>query len=224
MISLLAGIGGLPADAQEVSRKQFAVGATAGTLGIGAEASYLAYDYLAVRAAVTGLTFNAGEAVSYFGGEPSDADYNFDASGMTAGLLFDLHPFADGWRLTAGVRYMDVELNAVNNNGATLGTQTFTAAQIGSLSTSIRNSNPAAPYLGFGYDAAHYLRDGSRFTLGFEVGALYAGQPDVKLSTTINTALGLDAAVAAEEKTIRDSLKQFYWFYPVVMFSGKMSF
>lgn len=99
------------------------------------------------------------------------------------------------------------------------------SAQVGTIRTSIRNSNPAAPYLGFGYDAAHYLRDGNRFTRGFEVGALYAGQPDVKIRTTnLVPVPGLADDIALEEQKLKDDLKRYYWFYPVVMLSGKMSF
>lgn len=213
------------ATAQEVSRNKFALGASVGTLGVGVEASYLVYDYLAVRAVATGLSLNSTEIVSYFGGS-ANSEGDFDVTGTSAGLLFDLHPFADGWRLTAGVRYFDFELDA--NSGTYAGTQRlgnnpYTFLQTGNVTRFAKNSNSAAPYVGFGYDAAHYLRDGSRFTLGFEIGALYAGQPDVRI-TTENTSPALAADVALEEETLKKDLQRFYRFYPVAMFSGKVSF
>ena len=95
--------------------------------------------------------------------------------------------------------------------------------QVGKVRTVVSNSNPAAPYLGFGYDAAHFSRGSTSFNLGLDVGAVYSGQPDVKI-TTDRPFAGLTTDIATETQKVKDSFQKYYTFYPVIMLSGKVSF
>jgi hypothetical protein len=89
----------------------------------------------------------------------------------------------------------------------------------------VRSNNPAAPYLGFGYDSSHFFKEGAEFNLGLDIGALYTGEPDVTLTTSKNNnAQALASNLAAETAKAKDDIHKNYMFYPVLMFSGRISF
>jgi hypothetical protein len=202
----------------------FAIGATAGTLGVGGEMSLLVYDTFVLRASASYYTFDFTHSETNFG---STTNYNFNVNGLFVGALVDWHPFRSGWRLSTGVRYVDLEFKDDDTNGGLvgkgIGRNNYTMAQVGSIHTTIKNKNAAAPYFGFGYDAAHFSREGVGFTLGFDAGALYAGDPQVKI-TTDKSVPSLAADIATEEAQLKSDIKKWYNFYPVLMLSGKLSF
>lgn len=207
------------ARAQEVKASNIvALGAEAGTLGIGGNLSYLLYDTLVIRAAGSQLSLDSSVIKS--------RGNNLSLNGTFIGGMIDWHPFRSGWFLSAGVRHADLKLKSDTSNFTGtkgIGSNNYTASQIGAMHLAITNSNPAAPYLGFGYDVAHFDRAGVNFNFGLEMGALYAGNPTVKLSTDKSPS-GLDADLKKESETISSDVKKYYNFYPVLMLSGKISF
>lgn len=216
-------LGSTWAQAEEgLGRPNFwAIGVTAGTQGLGGEASYLLYDNLVLRANASYLAFNSNATIRSYGG--TDQEHAFDITGNFVGAMFDYHPFRSGWRLSAGVRYIDVEFKEVDTDGAEIGGTNYLAASVGTVRTSVHNANSAAPYIGFGYDASHFSSNGAGFRLGIDIGALYAGDPDVKI-TTDNDVSGLADDIANEEASIQKGLDKYYNFYPVLMISGRISF
>jgi hypothetical protein len=204
------------ADSTMTKPNLWSGGVTAGTQGIGGEFSYLLYNNFVVRA--------NGSHLSIDWNSKGD-DEKLNVSGSFAGATIDFHPFQTGWRVSAGVKYVDIEYNSSVSNRVTIGSMEYTSEQIGELKTLIRSHNPAAPYLGFGYDASHYSREGAEFNLGLDIGALYTGEPDVTLGTTRNNnAPELASHLAAETAKLKDDIRKNYLFYPVVMISGRISF
>lgn len=198
----------------------WSVGATVGTLGLGGEVSYLLYDYLVVRMNASYLDISCSAIAGAYG---ASCDHGYNYTGIFAGGLLDIHPFQSGWRVSTGLRYVDVGYKEVASTGIRLGDNRYQADQVGTATISVRNSNPAAPYIGFGYDSSHFSQDGSGFKLGIDLGALYAGNPDVSITTT-QTVPGLDADIERETSKIKSDLRTYYNFYPAAMISGRMSF
>lgn len=211
-----------PAAAQQGANAPVAIGVSAGTLGLGGEASIKATETVVFR--LTGsyygidLTESANKATN-----GASSDYKFDVTALFGGALLDWHPWSGGFRLTAGVRYADLQLKAQELNGRTIGNNSYTAAQVGTVHTTVKNSQQAAPYVGLGYDAAHFKGPGFNFSLGLDVGAMYAGKADVKISTDRSVA-GLSTDIAKETKDLEDKLGKYTLFYPVLMLTGKVSF
>ena len=71
-----------------------------GTLGPGLNIGYQFNPYFDVRANVNGLKYSRDIEVN-------DVKYDADLKLLTAGLLADYYPFANGFRLTAGVLTVD---------------------------------------------------------------------------------------------------------------------
>jgi hypothetical protein len=208
----------------------FAMGLTVGTMGIGGEASYLVHNNFVLRFSGSYLAAdlsleddNTACNIATCVTEKEKRD--FALTGLFAGALLDWHPVRSGWRLTAGLRYVDLQFKSVDQSGRDIGKGRYTVEQVGAVRTTISNSSPASPYFGFGYDAAHFTRGSTSFSLGFDIGALYSGQPEVKIKTD-KTPGGTNIAsdLAAETQEVKSQFQKYYRFYPVFMLSGKLSF
>lgn len=226
------------ATAQDATSRPslFSFGPTASTLGLGAEASFLLHDNVVLRG---GGSVYKLDSVDISG---SSASANFGVNGTFAGLLIDWHPFRSGWRLSTGVRYANVSFKGndlgdvstqttvcsptcttTTTSVSKIGSTSFNSADVGVVHREITNRNAAAPYLGFGYDLAHFGNSGSGFTVGMDIGALFIGDVNVKVTTDKSTA-GVAAAIKEEEASIRDGAAKYYRFYPVFQISGKIHF
>jgi hypothetical protein len=202
---------------EEIKKPNFwAVGLTGGTQGIGGEASYLLSDRLVLRSNVTYLGLNVDENID------SNA-YKFDFGALFAGGTLDFHPFQSGWRISGGVKYVDLQFDAGFTGGMEIGDNDYTVDEIGTVTVKARNSNQVAPYVGFGYDASHFSGDGYGLRFGIDVGALYVGDPDIAIATT-KTVSGLETDIAKETAALEDKIGQYFNFYPVAMVSGRMTF
>ncbi len=196
-------------------------GVTAGTLGAGVEASALVYNNVVFRVNGTYVKLDSSWVLS---SSSLANDYNLGVTGMFAGGILDYHPFGNGWRLSGGARYVDLELQGVAKNGLSLDGFSYSASQVGNVTATIRNGNSVAPYLGFGYDSSHFSTDGWGLKLGIDIGAMYIGEPDVSITTAkIPTVPAFASDVSSAVTSIKDSLRN-YPFYPVAMLSARISF
>jgi hypothetical protein len=219
-----------PTPAQSLS--PFAFGLTSGTMGVGGEFSAAAGSYFVLRATGTWLYFNPASFLSKV--NTSGNGYNFTLSQFSAGGLVDLHPFKNGFRLVGGLEYADFSFkqSVSNQSNYTINGVNYTSAQIGKLYTNVSVKNAAAPYFGVGWDSAFYCAvivgtdtaaQCDRFTIGFDLGALYTG--GVKLTQTTDKSVpGLAANLQAETQRLRNSFNEFYSFYPVLMLNMKYRF
>lgn len=220
-MALAAGLLGAAAsradEAPPARPSDWSIGVTAGTLGLGGEVSYLLNDTFVLRAGGSYFEMSCGTAKAF--GAKCDYDLNF--TGLFAGATIDIHPLNNGWRLSAGGKYVDAEFAGSYTGSIKLNGVEYD--NIGTAKISVSNGNAIAPYLGFGYDASHLSKDGSGFHLGIDLGAVYLGDPDVSITTT-KSVPGLDSAIANETATLKDSLKNYFSFYPVAMVSARYSF
>jgi hypothetical protein len=210
----------------------FAIGLTGGSLGFGGEVSYLVHPFVALRATATWLKFDPSSFLSNFAA--ADDNFNFSLSQIAAGGLVDVHPFRNGFRIVGGVEYADFNFRQSNSTQTTytINNQSYTFAQIGNLYTSVTIKNKAAPYVGLGWDSAFYCGyiDVSslaprcdRFTIGFDLGALYTGGVTVS-QTSDKSVPGLAANLTAESDSLQSTFNKFYSFYPVAMLTAKFRF
>jgi hypothetical protein len=149
-----------------------AVGLKVGAFGLGAEYTHELTERIAVRGALYGseLGFDAEES-----GIDYEADIVWDS--LTAGL--DFHPLKSALRLSFGIMKNDngLELLSRPTTNQTIGDTTYTPAQIGTLTGSIRFDDTAT-VAGVGWD---WSRDASMFGMSLDIGVVDQGDPVVTL-------------------------------------------
>ncbi len=194
----------------------FTIGGNVSTLGLGAEAGIRLNDFFGIRIGANYLKFG-------FSPEYEDVEYDADFNLLSGGGVLDIYPFGGGFRVTGGLRYNanKIDLEASPTTSITIGGQTFTAAEAGRLEGDA-DFNNIAPYAGFGFEGI--LLNGY-LSLGFDLGVLYQGKPDIDLDG--NGTLASDptflAALNDEADDIEDDLS-FLGFYPVVGLSANLRF
>jgi hypothetical protein len=171
--------------------------ATAGTQGFGGEVSEtLIPSYL--NLSVQGNYLSAGHNFNQ-----DDTEYRGHARLFTAGLLLNVHPFGNGFRLTAGAYDNENKLTAKN-------TQTVTDNGI-PVATNVQvkaTFNRFAPYAGLGWVW------GQRFTASLDAGVMFQGK--AKTSFTVDcTFIGCQSLAQKEEQDVRAEADD-YKFYPVI--------
>jgi hypothetical protein len=157
-----------------------------------------------------GESFSVGLALNTFDHSLDKSvdsiDYDFDLDFKTVGILANWHPFSGSFRLTAGVYQNDNEmgLSASLPAGEDVGGYTTTGSETLAGKLSFASS---ATYLGIGWGS----QPTSSFGMNFDIGALYQGSPELKLTGT-----GIPAGnVETERQQAEDDLKSFKW-YPVI--------
>lgn len=131
--------------------------------------------------------------------------------------LIDWYPSLGGFHLSGGLRVAanSIDLGASPALPVTVGGTSYTPAQVGRLSGSVE-FNRFAPYLGIGWQGAMM---GGRMLIGLDFGAMYQGNPDVRLSASgadANPALADD--LAHETNAIEEKYSGFR-FSPVISLS-----
>lgn len=213
-VALITAVSTAPTTASAQSSGP-AVGLTIGTLGVGVEGSLKVMGNFVIR-------LNGGGAS--LGHELDEDGSKFDGKvkGYNAGLIADWHPFENGFRLSGGVRYVNAEFTgSISGADVTINGNSYSPAEYGVYSISARNGNALGPYLGLGWDSAHFSRN--NFSMSIDIGAIYMGDPDISLSTT-GTVPGLSADLAAQQAKYSDDIAGYGRFYPVIQIGGKIKF
>lgn len=196
-----------PAAAQTVPGS-FGVGITAGTLGIGPEASYRMSDHVALRA--NGTFFGFSHDV-----DSSDVTYNGKLKLRSFGAMIDVHPFGGSFRISGGARIGNnkVRLKATPTEEVEIGDNSYTADQVGTLSGEVK-AKDFAPTLTLGWGGS--LSPGLKF--GFEAGAMFQGKPRVENLRATGSAASTTAfqnSLREEEQEIEEDIDQ-YKVYPIL--------
>lgn len=178
-----------------------------GTLGPGLNIGYQFNPYLDVRANVNGLKYSRDVEVN-------DVKYDADLKLLTAGLLADYYPFANGFRLTAGAYYNGNKLSG--NGHSTKDYYGIDPNDYGYQSASVEYKK-FAPYVGFGYQT----NDDSNWIFTADLGVMYQGKAKVSSSTTCYSAAvcsalkdKIDSENASQRNDIQDKADKLKW-YPV---------
>ncbi len=194
-----------------------ALGAKLGTLGFGVEWSKPIDENWNGRLGINYWTKSDDRTESGIRYE-GDLDLN------TYAFLADYHGKKSGWRATGGfmINNNDITLTATTTaaTGVTIGGTAVAAGTAGSLRSKV-DFKSFAPYLGVGYGNP-FGEDGDRdWSFSLDLGVLFQGSPDAKLSTTFAgvTAAALATAQAELENAIDD-----FDIYPVISIGATYRF
>jgi len=186
------------------------LGVKAGTLGAGVEVEAQMSETLSGRLGLNYFSYS-------YDGTESDNEYDLDATLQTFGALLDWHPFANAFRISAGVMINGNELegDAKPTNGTyNIGGYTYSSSQIDKLTGSV-DFNSFAPYVGIGTSTS--FGENGCFGFIFDLGVMYQGEASVTLSaegpmagnqTFLNN-------LKKEEQDLQDDLSDYEW-YPVI--------
>ena len=195
-----------------------------GTLGAGLEYVHPFSSKLAVGLGLNGLSYDDSL-------EESNINYDAQLDMQSFALVGDFHPFANGFRLSAGVMHNGNEFSLV---GTPTGSETvdingknYDANDIGSLESLI-GFKSTAPYLGIGWGKTPNSGKGWGFDM--DLGVLFQGTPLVSLTANCSDALieagGCDELqdnVAEEEKSLTIDSEDFE-FLPVISIGASYTF
>lgn len=191
------------------------LGAKAGTLGIGFEATWRPTPILDFRAGVNNYSYNTNSAEA---GIDYDSELDLNTFYATANLRAPMSPF----RLTAGIFSNKNEVNLVSQSSATydIGGMTYTGAEVGTLNAAVAFEK-TAPYLGVGAD----FRIADTLGLNFDLGVLWQGTPVVGMTASgpITLDPNFQAELAAETVELQNALNN-YKAYPVVSIGLSFNF
>ena len=136
----------------------------------------------------------------------------------TVAMLLDWHPRDNNFRISGGVM--------VNKNKLALSAVPGEVVSINDTEYSISrldgevSFNQLAPYLGIGYGNAGKCDEDTHWRFSFDLGVMFQGTPEVKLSGTASDPSIqrlLDDAIAGESEDIKDYVTPFT-VYPVLSF------
>ena len=199
----------------------FGVGLKAGTLGLGIEGRWSPLPWLDVRLGANQYDF---DVTGLQAGIEYDATLAMDTYFLTGNFRFPLSPF----RITAGAYSNGNELQMTSQDTGGLnfdiGGESFSSADVGSLQ-STTSFEDTAPYFGVGYDFEIFGKVG----LNLDFGVLWQGDPTVSLySTGLETAPAevqalLIPALETERLQLEDDISD-YKAWPVVSLSFVYNF
>ena len=143
----------------------------------------------------------------------SDVSYNLDLELKSFGLFADWHPFKGAFRISGGF--------LINGNGLEGKARPTTDVEIGNTDYDLDSIaldisyNTFAPYLGLGWDTT--FGDDDNWGFVFDLGLIYSGSPDAKLSSQEpDSAAALASGdVQREQQELQDDLDALKW-WPVV--------
>jgi hypothetical protein len=191
---------------------RFAIGARAGTLGLGGDVYVNLFDDLNLRLGVGVLPFSYNSTID-------DIDYNFKINLRTFPLTLDWYPFHNPFHLSGGIILNDTDLDirAKSSTTITINGTPYSAADAGTLEGSV-SFNRVAPYVGIGW--GNPFNSNGRLGLLCDLGVAFTGTPNVSLRATGPYASDptFQSNLAQEEKDIQDKADK-YRFYPVLSLS-----
>ncbi|RVU84407.1 hypothetical protein EOL70_13060 [Leucothrix sargassi] len=199
------------------------VAAKVGTLGGGLEYIHALSPKFAIGVGINGLSLS-GEV------EDTDVTYDADLDMQNISLLADYHPFANGFRISAGAYSNSNEfvLTATpnENNEYEINGNTYrTDETIESLGGAI-DFDSISPYIGIGW--GHKPMSGKGWGFDADLGVLFQGSPNVALSVTcVNpdsaACTELEDDVEAEEMQLMEDSEEFD-VYPVLSIGVSYTF
>lgn len=181
----------------------FAVGARAGTTGLGLEGTWRLTDSVNLRGGY--YAFDYGTDL-----EEDGVEYDGDLRLRNAAVFADWHPFGGTFRLSAGGVQSGNEFQGTADGDIEVGDNTY-AAQ---LQADVDWSG-LAPYLGVGFGNA---MSGGRLTFSLDLGVMFTGSPEVRLDGSVDDP-ALEAEFAddleRERANLEDELSDVKY-YPVI--------
>ena len=189
------------------------IGVRAGTTGLGADFGWSLAPTLSARIGYSGANWNRDVDA---GGVHYDGKLKLS---NLSGLL-DFSPVPGPFRLTGGLYYGHnrYDVNGQPSGGTfSINGTTYNAADVGSLSGTVKPGRDLAPYFGIGYGNVA----GAGVNFYADLGIVFQGQPKASLTATCGPSLSAGACTqlqndtAAEQARLEDKLRRFQY-YPVL--------
>lgn len=194
------------------------VGVRATTFGFGGDVDIgLIENRLALRLGYNGLNYS--KTIT-----DTDVTYDGKLKISAASAIFDWHVFNGGFRISIGAVEHGPKVDVVgkpNNGTYTINGTTYTAAQLGTLSGTVKMGSSTSPYIGIGWGNA--VDKSNRVTFLFDLGAIHTGSPKATLNAPCTAAIAvqpngctiLQQNVDAEKADLENEVSKYDW-YPVV--------
>jgi hypothetical protein len=194
---------------------EVAVGIHAGTLGIGPQVAVPLGDRSAARL-VAGLY---SHETTY---DETGIEYDAEAELRSALLLLDFHPGGGAFRLTVGGGWNGTGLDVSAPVEELLRREVPDLPPLPLDAGTVHGraeGQTLVPYAGLGFGGSP--RGRGRWGVSFDLGAVYHGEPEVELGTSLPFSLPaqvqreLDRIAADEEARLEEELRDYAWL-PVV--------
>jgi hypothetical protein len=211
----LAVVGGLAATAAVAD---VAIGVRATTFGFGGDIDIGMFsNRAALRLGYNGLSYS--KTVT-----DTDVSYDGKLKISAASAIVDWFVFNGGFRVSLGAVQHGPKVDVVGtptNGTYKINGQTYTAAQLGSLTGTVKMGSSIAPYIGIGWGNAVDKND--RVTFLFDLGVIHTGSPKATLNAPCSAAIAaqpngcaiLQQNVNAEKADLENEVSSYQW-YPVV--------
>ncbi len=198
-IRLCALLFALPLFSTANAENMLGVGAKAGTLGLGVEATWRPFTYMDVRFGANQYDYVDN---GYYGNVNYDAVLNLDSVYVTGNFRFPASPF----RLTVGAYENNNKLNGTsgeNDDVLFIGGDPYPADAVGTL-TKQTTFAATSPYFGVGFDVTVLGSVG----LILDFGVLWQGSPNVDLSAdgALSGDPTFEASMEAERLLLEEEL------------------
>ncbi len=201
-----------PGQAVEQGRSHVRLALSLGSLGIGPEVTYRPYRWFSLRGSATFLSASPHARID-------DIQYRSRLKLRNYGLMGDIYPFGNGWRISGGVREDNnrMLIQATPMMPIMIGGASYTPAQVGTLSGEI-TTRQYAPVVTMGYGGS--VAKG--FSIGGDVGVMFHGRPRMS-GLTSTSMLVTPADLATEQGQIQRDIRK-YRYYPVLQISAGYRF
>lgn len=199
-----------------VAHADVGVGIKGGTLGAGLEVTVGVTESINARLGFNQFTYNTNV-------KETDVEYSADLKLQNTTAILDWHPFQGTFRLSAGYVFNN---NAIKMSGKPRGGSSFdingTLYTLDGLDGDVSFANGA--YLGLGWGNAG---KGKGFGGSIDIGAIYQGSPDLRLTARGSSAIvnnpTFRADLAREQANTQDKMSSSKW-YPVVTLGFSYTF
>lgn len=202
----------LPCGVAGAAFEEWAIGAKAGTLGLGGEITTNLAPDVHLRGSIQWFELD-------FDVEFDDIDYDVNVDLLNPLLLIDWYPFAGDFRISAGALFngTEIDLEATSAEPIEIGDSVYRPDEFGSIRGE-SDFDDIAPYIGIGF--GNHLSQDRHWGFSTDMGVAFIGSPNVDLRVTGPFADNplLLADLEEEEREIEDDLDKFR-FYPVLSFT-----
>ncbi len=186
----------------------------ASTLGLGVQvATAIIPGTLDAAVGFNHATFNKNGTYTHSG---DNIPYSGSLRLQSIPVLLDYYPFHGVFRITGGVMVNQNDMSVLASGGSgtyTINGDTYTAQQVGTLTGKIAWRR-VAPYLGIGWGSKAARHSG--FSMGFDVGVLVTGCPQVTLNASNPTGDAQLTSDVAAAQAKANSQASSYRFWPVI--------
>lgn len=199
---LLLSIGAIAQEDEEKKEKNYrhAIGISAGT-GFSIDYAFKLNEYFSISARYNKFDYTQEGLKQEIDGENVLIDVTTDYQGYDVAL--SIHPFKSGLRLIAGYgkfQATDLTVSAAFAESLFIGDVEFTSDDIG-LITIVSTWEKQLPYAGIGFGRT--IPKNKRLNFGVELGAYFAGEPEVDLRAT-----GILENTADQEALLQESFNE----------------